>query len=53
MEAIGIHALTRRYGTLTALDGVSFSVGRGELFGLIGPDGAGKDDPLPAVGHAA
>ena len=42
MEAIGIHALTRRYGTLTALDGVSFSVGRGELFGLIGPDGAGK-----------
>lgn len=42
MEAIGIHALTRRYGTLTALDGVSFFVGRGELFGLIGPDGAGK-----------
>lgn len=42
MEAIEAHNLTKRYGTLTALDGVSFSVGRGELFGLIGPDGAGK-----------
>ena len=42
MEAIVTHALPRRYGTLTSLDGVSFSVGRGELFGLIGPDGAGK-----------
>ena len=41
-NAIEIHALTKRYGTLTALDEVSFEVGRGELFGLIGPDGAGK-----------
>ena len=49
MEAIGIHALTRRYGTLTALDGVSFSVGRGELFGLIGPDGAGKTTLIGAI----
>ena len=41
-NAIEIHALTKRYGILTALDEVSFEVGRGELFGLIGPDGAGK-----------
>lgn len=41
-NAIEIKGLTKRYGALTALDGVSFSVGRGELFGLIGPDGAGK-----------
>lgn len=41
-SAIEVRELTRRYGTLTALDGVSFEVGRGELFGLIGPDGAGK-----------
>lgn len=34
--------LTKRYGQLTAVDGVNFSVGEGELFGLIGPDGAGK-----------
>ena len=41
-SAIEVRELTRCYGTLTALDGVSFEVGRGELFGLIGPDGAGK-----------
>lgn len=40
--AITVEGLTKRYGTLTALDGVSFGVARGELFGLIGPDGAGK-----------
>ena len=40
--AIEVRGLTRRYDTLTALDGVSFDVRRGELFGLIGPDGAGK-----------
>ena len=39
---IKIDGLTKRYGALTALDGVSFEVGKGELFGLIGPDGAGK-----------
>ncbi len=42
MNAIEVHNLTKRYGELTALDGVSFEVGGGELFGLIGPDGAGK-----------
>lgn len=34
--------LTKRYGQLIAVDGVNLSVGEGELFGLIGPDGAGK-----------
>lgn len=41
-HAIEIEGITRRYGQLTALDSVTFDVGRGELFGLIGPDGAGK-----------
>lgn len=40
--AIDIHGVSKRYGSVQALDDVSFSVGRGELFGLIGPDGAGK-----------
>ena len=35
-------ALTRRFGTFTAVDSVSFSVKAGEIFGFIGPNGAGK-----------
>lgn len=35
-------ALTRRFGSFTAVDRVSFSVQRGEVFGLLGPNGAGK-----------
>ncbi len=42
MKAIEVHNLTKRYGKVQALDSVSLSVERGELFGLIGPDGAGK-----------
>lgn len=41
-NAIDIRGLTKRYGSLTALDNVTFAVPEGMLFGLIGPDGAGK-----------
>lgn len=41
-NAVEIQDLTKRYGKLVALDHVSFSVPEGSLFGLIGPDGAGK-----------
>jgi ABC-2 type transport system ATP-binding protein len=34
--------LVKRYGTHTAVDGLSLAVGRGEVFGLLGPNGAGK-----------
>jgi ABC-2 type transport system ATP-binding protein len=34
--------LHKKYGSLTALDGVSFTVGKGSIFGLLGPNGAGK-----------
>ena len=39
---IEVTALTKRFGTITALHDVSFRVGRGEIVGLLGPNGAGK-----------
>jgi ABC-2 type transport system ATP-binding protein len=42
IAAIRVSNLRKRYGTLDALGGISFEVGHGEIFGLIGPDGAGK-----------
>jgi drug efflux transport system ATP-binding protein len=38
--------LTRRFGTLTAVDRLNLTVARGEIFGLVGPDGAGKTTTL-------
>lgn len=40
--AIEVSNLSKHYGRLIAVDNVSFSIPRGEMFGLIGPDGAGK-----------
>ena len=34
--------LTRRFKNVTAVDGLNLAVRRGEIFGLVGPDGAGK-----------
>ncbi|MFC2313188.1 MAG: ATP-binding cassette domain-containing protein [Prevotella denticola] len=42
MNAIEVNSLSKGYGKVQALHDVSFSVGRGEVFGIIGPDGAGK-----------
>ena len=39
---IEVSHLTRRYGDLTAVDDVSFVIGRGEVVGLLGHNGAGK-----------
>lgn len=39
---IKTEALTKRYGALTAVDGVSFTVSPGEVLGFLGPNGAGK-----------
>ena len=40
--AIRVRSLWKRYGSLEAVRGITFEVGEGEIFGVIGPDGAGK-----------
>ena len=42
MEMIRTEGLTRSFGDLAAVDGLTLSVEEGEIFGLVGPDGAGK-----------
>jgi len=44
--ALEVQGLTRRFGDLLAVDRLTFSVASGELFGLVGPDGAGKTTTL-------
>ncbi len=44
--AILIERLTKRYGTLTAVDGLTLRVEPGSIYGLVGPDGAGKTTTL-------
>ena len=39
---IEVQQLTKRYGPFTAVDGVSFNVGKGQILGFLGPNGAGK-----------
>jgi len=40
--SIEVHNITKNYGTQKALDGVSFSINKGEIVGFLGPNGAGK-----------
>ena len=48
-HVIAVRGLIKRYGALTAVDGVSFSVNAGEVFGILGPNGAGKTTVLECV----
>src|SRR5919197_2755908 len=48
--AISTRALTKRYGNLEAVRGIDLEVRTGEIFGLIGPDGAGKTSTFQVLG---
>ena len=58
--AIEAEGLTQRFGEFTAVDNVSFSIGRGEIFGFLGSNGCGKTTTMkmltgllpPTEGHA-
>jgi lipooligosaccharide transport system ATP-binding protein len=48
-EIIRARDLVKRYGSLTAVDGISFSVRSGECFGFLGPNGAGKTTTIRMI----
>src|SRR5215468_1761374 len=50
VDAIATRALTKRYGALEAVRGIDLAVHPGEIFGLIGPDGAGKTSTFQILG---
>lgn len=47
--AVTVRGFTKRYGRHEAVRGVDLDIGRGEIYGLIGPDGAGKSSLMKAV----
>ncbi|MBI4791071.1 MAG: ABC transporter ATP-binding protein [Chloroflexi bacterium] len=49
---ISVQNLTKRFGETVALDNLSFDVAEGQLFGLIGPDGAGKTTTMRVISTA-
>src|ERR671924_1202308 len=48
-EMIAVRHLTRRFGPVTAVDDVSFTVARGEVLGFLGPNGAGKSTTMKMI----
>jgi ABC-2 type transport system ATP-binding protein len=44
--AIEVHELTKKFGSFTAVDGITFNVEDGEIFGFLGPNGAGKSTTI-------
>ncbi len=48
-EMIAVRHLTRRFGPITAVDDVSFTVSRGEVLGFLGPNGAGKSTTMKMI----
>lgn len=46
MESIIVNNITKKFGKFTSVDNISFSVGRGEIFGFLGANGAGKSTTI-------
>jgi ABC-2 type transport system ATP-binding protein len=46
MDAIKVDNLTKKYGSFTAVDSISFKVEEGEIFGFLGPNGSGKSTTI-------
>jgi lipooligosaccharide transport system ATP-binding protein len=44
------NALTKRFGSFVAVDGIDFEIARGEAFGFLGPNGAGKTSTMRMIG---
>ncbi|MFL6123853.1 ABC transporter ATP-binding protein [Actinophytocola sp.] len=49
MAIIEVNDLVKRYGSHTAVNGVSFAVEQGEIFGILGPNGAGKTTTVECI----
>jgi lipooligosaccharide transport system ATP-binding protein len=49
VSAVAARGLRKRYGELTAVDGVDFEVRKGECFGFLGPNGAGKTTTMKMI----
>ena len=47
--AVNIENLCKSFDDIKAIDDISFNVGEGEMFGLVGPDGAGKTTTIRAL----
>jgi ABC-2 type transport system ATP-binding protein len=48
-NVIEVCDLTKKYGSTTAVDGISFEVRKGEIFGMVGPNGAGKTTTIECI----
>jgi ABC-2 type transport system ATP-binding protein len=49
MSVVAVEGLVKRYGSLTAVDGISFEIEPGEVFGFLGPNGAGKTTTISVL----
>lgn len=53
MEAVIVKELRKSYNTFPALEGISFSIRKGEVFGLLGPNGAEKTTTIKILSGLA